>query len=239
LTTWRFSTLEIDRVPAVFSTHPIVLHKLALLRDIRTRPPEFRRAVRTLAALLAQEATADLPVVAGEVLTPLAPAKIHLLQDVIGIVPILRAGLGMAEGIIELVPDAEVWHIGLYRDEATLRPMEYYNKFPERPRVTLALLVDPMLATGGSAVHACQIVKAAGVPRLKLITLLAAPEGIERMTREMPDVPIHVGAIDERLNDVGFIYPGLGDAGDRQFGTGRDAGESAGSADSTEQRFCL
>ena len=136
--------------------------------------------------------------------------------------PILRAGLGMADGVIELLPEAEVWHIGLYRDEATLRPKEYYNKFPAPPRVTLALLVDPMLATGGSAVRACEIIKAAGVPRLKLLSLIAAPEGIALMKRAMPDVPIHVGAVDERLNEVGFIYPGLGDAGDRQFGTGAE-----------------
>jgi uracil phosphoribosyltransferase len=187
--------------------------------------------------LLAQEATVDLPVVASEVTTPLAPAKVNVLKDKVGIVPVLRAGLGMADGIIELLPDAEVWHIGLFRDEATLRPMEYYNKFPSRLRVTLALLVDPMLATGGSAVHACEIIKAAGVPRLKLITLLAAPEGIDRMSREMPDVPIYAGAVDERLNEVGFIYPGLGDAGDRQFGTGREAGPAAEVADSPGQRF--
>ncbi len=137
----------------------------------------------------------------------------------VGIVPILRAGLGMADGLLELIPHAEVWHIGLFRDESTLRPTEYYNKFPPRPRVTLALLVDPMLATGGSAVRACEILKAAGVPRLKLLSLIAAPEGIERMKQEMPDVQIYVGAIDERLTEVGFIYPGLGDAGDRQFAT--------------------
>ena len=117
--------------------------------------------------------------------------------------PILRAGLGMADGVIELLPDAEVWHIGLYRDESTLRPKEYYNKFPVSPRVTLALLVDPMLATGGSAVRACEIIKEAGVPRLKLLSLIAAPEGIALMKRAMPDVPIHVGAVDERLNEDG------------------------------------
>jgi uracil phosphoribosyltransferase len=207
-------------VPAIVSTHPIVQHKLADLRDIRTPPAEFRRAVRTLAILLAQEATSDLTVSPSEVTTPLAPARVQVLNDVIGIVPILRAGLGMAEGIIELLPEAEVWHIGLFRDESTLEPREYYNKFPSRLRVTLALLVDPMLATGGSAVHACEIIKAAGVPRLKLLSLIAAPEGVDRMSREMPDVPIHVGAIDDRLNEDGFIYPGLGDAGDRQFATG-------------------
>jgi len=213
-------------VPPVVSTHPIVQHKLAALRDVRTTPAEFRRTVRTLAILLAQEATIDLPVVESEVATPLARTKVNVLKDVVGIVPILRAGLGMAEGVIELLPDAEVWHIGLFRDEATLRPREYYNKFPSRLRVTLALLVDPMLATGGSAVHACEIIKAAGVPRLKLLSLLAAPEGIARMSREMPDVPIYVGAVDECLTEVGFIYPGLGDAGDRQFGTGDGPGRA-------------
>jgi len=207
----------------VVSSHPIVQHNLAALRDIRTAPADFRRAVKTLAMLLAHEATVDLPVVDGQVTTPLGPARTRVLVDVVGIVPILRAGLGMAEGLMELLPQAEVWHIGLFRDEATLRPQEYYNKFPKRPRVTMALLVDPMLATGGSAVHACEIIKAAGVPRLKLLSLIAAPEGIARVNRAMPDVPIHVGAVDERLNEVGFIYPGLGDAGDRQFGTATEA----------------
>jgi uracil phosphoribosyltransferase len=208
---------------ALVSPHPIVHHKLARLRDIRTPPAEFRQLVRTLALLLAQEATADLATLEGEVTTPLGRASTRTLADVVGIVPILRAGLGMAEGVVELIPEAEVWHIGLFRDEATLRPTEYYNKFPARPRVTLALLVDPMLATGGSAVRACEIIKSAGVPRLKLLTLIAAPEGIQRVNEIMPDVKIHVGAIDERLNEVGFICPGLGDAGDRQFGTGSSA----------------
>ena len=203
----------------VVSTHPLVQHKIAALRNARTTPAEFRRAVRTLAVLLAHEATIDLPSIESEVTTPLGRAAARVLRDVVGIVPILRAGLGMAEGIIELLPEAEVWHIGLFRDEATLRPKEYYNRFPTRPRVTLALLVDPMLATGGSAVRACEIIKAAGVSRLKLLSLIASPEGIDRMQREMPDVTMHLGAIDECLNEAGFIYPGLGDAGDRQFGT--------------------
>jgi uracil phosphoribosyltransferase len=211
----------------VVSTHPIVQHKLARLRDVRTPPAEFRQVVRTLAMLLAQEATGDLLTEGGVVTTPLGQAATRTLSDVVGIVPILRAGLGMAEGILELIPDAEVWHIGLFRDEATLRPTEYYNKFPPRARVTLALLVDPMLATGGSAVRACEIIKSAGVPRLKLLSLIAAPEGISLVNRAMPDVPIYVGAIDERLNEVGFIYPGLGDAGDRQFGTA-STGEGLG-----------
>jgi uracil phosphoribosyltransferase len=211
-------------VPSVVvSSHPIVQHKLAELRDVRTPPPAFRQLVRSLAILLAQEATADLKTIASEVDTPLGRTSTRTLVDVVGIVPILRAGLGMADGILELIPEAEVWHIGLYRDEATLRPTEYYNKLPARPRVTVAFLVDPMLATGGSAVRACEILKDAGVPRLKLLSLIAAPEGITRVNEVMPDVPIHVGAVDERLNEVGFIYPGLGDAGDRQFATGQAA----------------
>jgi uracil phosphoribosyltransferase len=217
-------------VATVFvSSHPVVQHKIARLRDVRTAPAEFRQVVRTLAILLGQEAMADLETVTGDVQTPLGRAAARHLAHVVGIVPILRAGLGMADGILDLIPEAEVWHIGLFRDEATLRPTEYYNKFPPRPRVTLALLVDPMLATGGSGVRACEILKAAGVPRMKLISLIAAPEGIARINQAMPDVPIHVGAVDERLNDVGFIYPGLGDAGDRQFGTGSpERGEGPG-----------
>jgi uracil phosphoribosyltransferase len=204
----------------VVSSHPLVQHKLAELRDVRTQPADFRRAVRTLAVLLAQEAMLDLPLVEKEVTTPLAVAKCRVLRDSVGIFPILRAGLGMAEGIIELLPEAEVWHVGLYRDEATLQPREYYNKLPACRRVTVALLVDPMLATGGSAAHACEIIKTAGVPRLKLLSLIAAPEGIALVNRTMPEVQIHVGVVDDCLNQHGFIYPGLGDAGDRQFGTG-------------------
>jgi uracil phosphoribosyltransferase len=216
------------RVHLVFpSSHPVVLHKVALLRDARTRPPEFRALVRSLAVLLGHEASQDLPTRPIEVTTPLGPSPSQALGDVVGVVPVLRAGLGMAEGLLDLFPEAEVWHIGLFRDEATLRPTEYYNKFPVRPRVTVAFVVDPMLATGGSAVRTCEILKAAGVPRLKLISLIAAPEGIARMAEAMPDVPIHVGAIDERLTEIGFIYPGLGDAGDRQFATSPGPVDSA------------
>lgn len=208
------------RVPLVFpSSHPLVLHKVAALRDAQTGPIEFRALVRTLAMLLGWEATRDLPVRETTVTTPLAPSPARVLADVVGIVPVLRAGLGMAEGMIELLPHAEVWHIGLVRDETTLTPTEYYSKLPKNHRVTFALVLDPMLATGGSAARACEILKAAGVSRLKLISLIAAPEGIAKMTEAMPDVPIHVGAIDQRLTEIGFIYPGLGDAGDRQFGT--------------------
>jgi uracil phosphoribosyltransferase len=207
-------------VPLVFpSSHPVVLTKLAALRSTATGPAEFRTLVRGLAALLAQEATADLPLRPASVETPMGSAACQILSDTIGIVPILRAGLGMAEGVLELLPDAQVWHIGLFRDEHTLRPTEYYNKFPARPKVSLALVVDPMLATGGSAVRACEVLRASGVTRIKFLALIAAPEGIATLGQAMPDVPIHVGAIDSHLNEVGFIVPGLGDAGDRQFAT--------------------
>jgi uracil phosphoribosyltransferase len=206
--------------PLVFpSSHPLIQSKLAALRSPATGPPEFRRLVRSLATLLAYEACADLPTRPIAVPTPLGTAPGRALVDTVGIVPILRAGLGMAEGVLDLVPEAEVWHIGLFRDEQTLRPTEYYNKFPDQVRVTLALVVDPMLATGGSAVRTCEVVKAAGVARVKMLALIAAPEGIARLSQAMPDVPIHVGVIDERLNEIGFIYPGLGDTGDRQFST--------------------
>jgi uracil phosphoribosyltransferase len=201
------------------STHPVIQHKIAVLRATATRPPEFRGLVRSLGALLAHEATADLPTREAEVNTPMGCARARVLADTIGIVPILRAGLAMADGALDLLPDAEVWHIGLFRDEHTLRPTEYYNKLPSPSRVTLALVVDPMLATGGSAVRTCEVLQSAGIPRLKFLALIAAPEGVERLSKAMPDVPIHVGVIDERLNEVGFIVPGLGDAGDRQFGT--------------------
>ncbi len=201
------------------SSHPVVHNKLAALRATETRSPEFRALVRSLAVLLAQEATADLPTKPIAVTTPMGETTGRVLSDTIGIIPILRAGLGMAEGVLELLPDAQVWHIGLFRDEHTLAPTEYYNKLPKESRVTVGLVVDPMLATGGSAVRSCEVLKGAGIPRLKFLALIAAPEGIARLTQAMPDVPVHVGVIDERLNEVGFIVPGLGDAGDRLFGT--------------------
>jgi uracil phosphoribosyltransferase len=153
------------------------------------------------------------------VTTPLAVTTGRRLAETLAIVPILRAGLGMADGLLELIPDAQVWHIGLYRDEATLEPREYYNKLPPRLDASLAIVVDPMLATGGSAAHACQILRAAGIPRLVFIGLIASPQGIETLRAGVPDVVIHVAALDDGLNDVGYIMPGLGDAGDRQFGT--------------------
>ena len=202
------------------SKHPLVAHKLARLRDIKTDPMRFRELVREIAALLAYEATSDLATVDREVQTPLAAAGGVDLREKVGLVPILRAGLGMVEGFWELMPSAEVWHIGLYRDERTLQPVEYYNKLPVEPTVSVCLILDPMLATGGSAVAAAEVLKRWGVRRIKFVGVIGAPEGIQNMQRHHPDVPIHLAAIDDHLNEKGYIVPGLGDAGDRQFGTG-------------------
>ena len=202
------------------SSHPLVKSKLAALRDAETPPPAFRALVRCLSMLLGAEATADLETSPVTVRTPMGDANGHALDGPIALVPILRAGLGMADGLLDLIPEAEVWHIGLYRDEATLEPQTYYTRVPDRPEARVALVLDPMLATGGSAVRACELLRAAGVGSIRYLCLIAAPEGIARLSGAMPDVPIYAGVIDQRLNDVGFIVPGLGDAGDRQFGTG-------------------
>jgi uracil phosphoribosyltransferase len=202
------------------STHPLIQHKLAVLRDKNTEPKKFRELLREIAILLAYEATADLALKPVEVETPLATCKAVHLREKIGLVPILRAGLAMVEGIWEMMPSAEVWHIGLYRDERTLRPVEYYNKLPVDPTVQVCLILDPMLATGGSAVATADILKRWGAVRIKFVGIIAAPEGIHRLTTAHPDIPVHIAAIDERLNERGYILPGLGDAGDRQFGTG-------------------
>lgn len=202
------------------SQHPLVKHKLSRLRDIKTEPKKFRELVREIAALLAYEATADLTTMPRELETPLAKITGQELQEKIGLVPILRAGLGLVEGFWELMPSAEVWHIGLYRDEHTLRPVEYYNKLPLEPRVSVCLILDPMLATGGSATATADVLKKWGVKKIKFVGLIAAPEGIKAMQDQHPDIPIHIAAIDDHLNDKAYIVPGLGDAGDRQFGTG-------------------
>jgi uracil phosphoribosyltransferase len=208
-------------MPNVFaSKHPLVAHKLSRLRDKSTEPKKFRELVREIAALLAYEATADLVTVPRLLETPLVPMTGAELKEKIGLVPILRAGLGMVEGFWELMPTAEVWHIGLYRDEKTLMPVQYYNKLPVEPTVSVCLILDPMLATGGSAVATTSIVKRWGVKKIKFVGLIGAPEGISAMQVAHPDVPIYLAAIDDHLNEHGYILPGLGDAGDRQFGTG-------------------
>ncbi|MEL7626806.1 MAG: uracil phosphoribosyltransferase [Anaerolineaceae bacterium] len=201
------------------SSHPLVGAKLTLLRNVKTDSKKFRELIREIAAMLAYEATADLAIREIEVQTPLMVTKGSALMERVGLVPILRSGLGMVEGFWELMPGAEVWHIGLYRDEKTLKPVSYYNRLPVEPTVSVSLVLDPMLATGGSAVATVDILKAWGVKKIKFVGILAAPEGIERLHNAHPDVPIHVAKIDEGLNEHGFILPGLGDAGDRQFGT--------------------
>jgi uracil phosphoribosyltransferase len=201
------------------SNHPLIRHKLSLLRDANTEPKKFRELVHEISLLLAYEATADLTLEPVEVRTPMGVAVGATLTEKIGLVPILRAGLGMVEGVWEMMPAAEVWHIGLYRDERTLRPVEYYNKLPVDPTVQVCLVLDPMLATGGSAVATVDILKRWGADRIKFVGIIAAPEGIERLSTAHPDVPIHIAAVDEGLSERGYIVPGLGDAGDRQFGT--------------------
>ncbi len=201
------------------SKHPLVQHKLSLLRNKNTDPKKFRELMKELAILLAYEATADLAIAPVSVETPLAVMEGAKLKETIGLVPILRAGLGLVNGVWEMMPSAEVWHIGLFRDEKTLRPVEYYNKLPVRPTVDVCLVLDPMLATGGSAVATVDILKKWGANRIKFMGLIAAPEGLERFTTAHPDVPVHLAAIDDHLNDHAYIVPGLGDAGDRQFGT--------------------
>ncbi len=202
------------------SPHPLVAHKLSRLRDKNTEPKKFRELVREIAGLLAYEATLDLATTQREVVTPLAVTRGVELKEKIGLVPVLRAGLGMVEGIWELMPTSEVWHIGLYRDEHTLKPVEYYNKLPIEPRVSVCLILDPMLATGGSATATADVLKRWGVKKIKFVGLIGAPEGIAAMQKAHPDIDLHLAAVDERLNERAYILPGLGDAGDRQFGTG-------------------
>jgi len=197
-----------------------VLEKVTRLRDEATPPKIFRELVAEIATLLLYEATADLPTLPREVKTPLAPFKGARLSEKVGLVPVLRAGIGMVQAALELMPDAQVWHIGLFRDERTLRPIEYYNKLPSSATVQVCLVLDPMLATGGSAAATVDILKKWGAKRIKYVGIIAAPEGVRALSGAHPDVPIHVAALDERLNDKGYIVPGLGDAGDRQFGTG-------------------
>jgi uracil phosphoribosyltransferase len=205
--------------PVHVSRHPLVLHKLALLRDRATEPKMFRHLVGELAQLLFYEATLDLTLTPVRVQTPLAECPGHHIAERIGLVPILRAGLGMVEAVLELMPHARVWHLGLYRDHETLKPVTYYNKLPPQPDIDVSVVLDPMLATGGSAVAAVDILKRWGARRIKFLGLIAAPEGVRALQAAHPDVPIHVAAVDSHLNELGYIVPGLGDAGDRQFGT--------------------
>ena len=202
------------------SDHPLVKHKLSKLRDASTEPKKFRELIKEIAGLMTYEVTKDLMVKKIDVQTPLATARGVELVEKIGLVPILRSGLGMVQGIWELMPSAEVWHIGIYRDEETLKPVEYYNKLPVSPTVGVCLILDPMLATGGSASVTIDVLKRWGVERIKFVGIIAAPEGIHEVHKRHPDIPLYLASIDDHLNDIGYIVPGLGDAGDRQFGTG-------------------
>ena len=199
--------------------HPLVHSHLTTLRERTTTPVEFRQLIRRLSMLLICEATKTLAVELHQVQTPLEVVEGCQVSERIGVVPILRAGLGMVDPVLELIPDAEVWHLGLYRDETTAQPVEYYSKLPAASPVDVALVLDPMLATGGSATAALNAIVAWGVPRTQLISVIAAPEGIEEVTRRFPDTGIYVAAIDRELNQQKFIVPGLGDAGDRIFNT--------------------
>jgi uracil phosphoribosyltransferase len=198
--------------------HPLVSHHLATLRDKTTPPHIFREQVRRLSLLLAYEATANLPVKSETVETPLTSTECMKLSGRLGLIPILRAGLGMSGAIQELIPEAEVWHLGFYRDESTHQPVEYYQKFSDSPP-DHAFIVDPMLATGGSANEGINRVKTWGVKQITLLFIIAAPEGLEAVTSAHPDVTIFTCAIDDHLNEDAYIVPGLGDAGDRIFNT--------------------
>lgn len=200
--------------------HPLIQHKLALIRDENTGSKEFRELVEEVSLLMAYEVTRHMPLEETQVNTPVGPAKVKMLSGKkIGIIPILRAGLGMVNGMLKLIPAARVGHIGLYRDPETLLPVEYYCKLPSDVSERELIILDPMLATGGSAAKAVEVLKDKGATSIKLMCLIAAPEGIEAVHKEHPDVEIYTAAIDERLNSKGYIVPGLGDAGDRLYGT--------------------
>jgi uracil phosphoribosyltransferase len=201
------------------SGHPLIRHKLARLRATDTKPPEFRDLVAAISWVLFFEATHDVALRPVTVRTPLTETTCREIGEKIGLVPVLRAGLGMADAMLQALPEASVWHLGLYRDHTTLKPVTYYNKLPAKPDMDLALVLDPMLATGGSAMAAIDILKASGVRKVKFVGLIAAPEGRDALRAAHPDVPMYLAALDDRLNEVGYIVPGLGDAGDRQFGT--------------------
>ncbi|MBQ7669049.1 MAG: uracil phosphoribosyltransferase [Clostridia bacterium] len=200
--------------------HPLIQHKVAMLRDKNTNTKDFRELVTEIAMLMGYEATRDLPLKEVEIETPISKAKVNMLSGKkVGIVPILRAGIGMVDGILSLMPFAKVGHIGLFRDEKSLEPVEYYCKFPKDVEERDIIILDPMLATGGSASAAIKLAKKSGVKNIKLMCIIAAPQGIKKINEDHPDVHIFCAALDEKLNENGYIVPGLGDAGDRLFGT--------------------
>src|SRR5258708_8972989 len=211
---------EVLNLPRVhISSHPVMAHKLTAMRDKNTQPPEFYRLVKEIGALLAYEATETLALERLEIETPMGPMLGQHLAGGIGVTPILRAGLGLAEGFREVIPDVQIWHLGLRRDEQTLQAMEYYNQLPHRVNLQVCYAVDPMLAPGGSAIDAINVLKRRDIPRLCYLGIIAAPYGLLKLSQTHPDIDIYIAALDESLHDVGYILPRLGDAGDRQFGT--------------------
>jgi len=201
-------------------THPLVKHKLAILRDKKSGTKEFRELATELSTMLCYEATKDAPLYETEIETPITRTKVEKLdEDHYAFLPILRAGMGMLDGVLNIIPNAKVGHIGLYRNEDTLEPTQYYFKVPSGIENRTVIILDPMLATGGSACDAIASVKAVGVKSIKFLCIISAPEGIARIQREHPDVQIYTTSVDEKLNENGYIVPGLGDAGDRIFGT--------------------
>ncbi len=200
--------------------HPLITHKISLLRDINTGSKQFRELIEEIAMLMGFEVLRDLPTKDVDITTPITnTVQKMILSDKIAIIPILRAGLGMVNGLLALVPSAKVGHIGLYRDHDTLEPHEYYFKTPENIHEYQVIVLDPMLATGGSGSAAITFLKQRGCTNIKFMSIIAAPEGVERMTKDHPDVQLYCGCVDEKLNENGYIVPGLGDAGDRIFGT--------------------
>lgn len=213
----REEVLNLPRLS--ISKHPVIAHKLTTLRDKQTAPPEFYRLVKEIGSLLAYEATASLALETTTIDTPLQTMAGSRLAGGIGVTPILRAGLGLAEGFRQVIPDAQIWHLGLRRDERTLQALEYYNQLPYQVDLQVCYVVDPMLATGGSAIDTINILKRRGIARLSYVGIIAAPYGLLRLSQAHPDIDIYISALDDHLNDLGYIVPGLGDAGDRQFGT--------------------
>lgn len=199
--------------------HPLLTHKLAILRRKETVTKEFRETLKEIAGLMAYEITRDLPVRDITIDTPIGPCNTQELAVDVVLVPVLRAGLGMVDGISDLIPNARIGHIGIYREHDTLKPMTYYSKFPENLSESIVMVLDPMLATGGSSSDAIRVLKDHGAKSIKLVCVVGAPEGIDRITRDHPDVQIFIAGLDEKLNENGYIVPGLGDAGDRLFGT--------------------
>ena len=205
--------------PASVSAHPLIKHKLSLLREAKTPPASFRQLISELTLLLGYEALRDLSCASKTIQTPIGNCNGYEIINKIALIPILRAGLGMTDPMLELIPEAKIWHLGMFRDEKRLKPVAYYNKLPKEHSIDQGLLLDPMLATGGSAIAATEALKETGINNIAFLGILGSQEGVHALSKEHPDVKIHLCGIDHRLNQQGYIVPGLGDAGDRQYNT--------------------